>query len=190
MINQALQFTCDTLDQFLRNRFGLDDKTVLLNNLIESNGSIPQANQNKIVISLINIEKETLKAFYSRSQQLKGGSYQDINPSERYNLILLLSSNFDNYNETLRFLNEVIVFFQVNNVLDAAAYSTIPPGLQKLEFEVEKITYHQMQGLWTAMGAKYQPSVIYKMRLVTIQGAQPEGFIQPVSSTANSAAQR
>lgn len=190
MINEALQFTCDTLDQFLKNRFGLTENIVLLNNLIESNGSIPQANQNKVVMSLINIEKETLKPFYQRNVRLPGGSYSELRPSERYNLILLISANFDNYNETLRFLNDVIVFFQANVALDAAVSSGIPLGISKLEFEVEKISYHQMHSLWTAMGAKYQPSIIYKMRLITIQGDLPEGFTADVSSVEQGGTQR
>jgi len=185
MISKALQFTNDVLDQFLRNRFGLDESKVLLNNLIESNGSVPQINQNKVVISLINIEKETLKPFYVRNQKLANGNYSDQNPSERYNLDLLISSNFDDYSETLRFLNAVILFFQIHNTLDAHSFSGIPAGLNKLEFENEKISYHQMQGLWTSMGAKYQPSVIYKMRLVTIQGNETEGFTKAVSKTSN-----
>ena len=189
MINKALQFTSDVLDQFLKNRFALDESKVILNNLIESNGSVPQINQNKIVISLINIEKETAKPFYSRSQKISNGNYSDINPAERFNLDVLISSNFDDYNETLRFLNAAIVFFQVNNVLDASVSSNIPAGLNKLEFEVERITYHQMQSLWTAMGAKYQPSIIYKMRLITIQGGETEGFTAGISGVQNKATQ-
>jgi len=37
---------------FIKNRFNLDESKVLLNTLIEANGNIPQANQNKVVISL------------------------------------------------------------------------------------------------------------------------------------------
>ena len=188
MLNKALQFTNDVLDQFLKNRFGLDESRVVLNNLIESSGAIPQINQNKVVISLINIEKETAKPFYIRNQKLSNGNYADINPSERYNLDLLISSNFDDYSETLKFLNAVILFFQINNALDATSFSSIPDGLSKLEFEIEKITYHQMQSLWTAMGAKYQPSVIYKLRLITLQGNETEGITPAISQTANSAA--
>lgn len=185
MINKALQFTNDVLDQFLRNRFGLDENKVLLNNLIEANGTLPQINQNKVVISLINIEKETIKPFYVRNQKLENGNYAHVNPSERYNLDILISSNFDDYNETLKFLNAVILFFQANAVLDGASFSRIPRGLNKLEFEIEKISYHQMQSLWTAMGAKYQPSVIYKMRLVTLQANEADGYIPAVSKLSN-----
>jgi hypothetical protein len=185
MINKALQFTNDVLDQFLKNRFGLDDSKSLLNTLIEASGSLPQSNQNKVVISLINIEKETTKPYYVRHQKTGNGNFSEISPAERYNLDILISSNFDDYNETLKFLNAVILFFQVNPVLDATSFSTIPPGLAKLDFEIEKITYHQMQSLWTAMGAKYQPSVIYKMRLVTIQGDETTGFTPASSNISN-----
>lgn len=185
MINKALQFTVSALNQFLKNRMGTDESIVVLNNLIEANGSIPQINQNKIVLSLINIEKETAKPFYNRNTKLENGSYIDVTPSEKFNLDILISSNFDDYSETLKFLNTSILFFQINNVLDSNTFSGIPLGLTKLEFDIEKISYRDMQSLWTAMGAKYQPSVIYKMRMITIQGNEAAGFIPAVLKTSS-----
>ena len=72
----------------------MDESKVLLNNLVDSNGSIPQANQNKIVISLINIEKQTNKPFYC-NQKKANGNYTNISLAERYNLDVLINSNFD-----------------------------------------------------------------------------------------------
>lgn len=185
MINKALQFTRDTLDQFLKNRFALDESQVVMNNLIDSNGSIPSINQNKVVISLINVEKETTKPFNIRNHQLSNGNYVNVNPAERFNLDILISSNFDDYSETLKFLNAVILFFQVNTSLTANSSAAIPKGLNKLEFDIEKLTYQEMNSLWSALGAKYQPSVIYKMRLLTIQGFEAEGFVTAVSTMVN-----
>lgn len=185
MINTALQFTANVLDQFLRNRFGLNESVVVLNNVIDSDGSLPKINQNKVVISLINIDRETTRPFNVRNQKLENGNYVETRPPEKYNLDILLSSNFDAYSETLKFLNAMIFFFQANGVLDARTSSNIPGGLNKLEFDIEKITYHQMQSLWTAMGAKYQPSVIYKMRLITISGNETKGFIPAVEKLSN-----
>jgi hypothetical protein len=187
MISKALQFINEILDQFIKSRFGLDESKVILNNLIESNGSVPQINQNKVVISLINIEKETSKPFYVRNSRLDNGNFSDISPAQRFNLDVLVSSHFDDYSETLKFLDAVILFFQVNPSFELSSFSNIPVGLNKLEFDIEKITYHQMQSLWTAMGAKYQPSVIYKMRLLTIQGEETTGFISAISKTSNQA---
>jgi hypothetical protein len=189
MINKALQFTSDTLDQFLKNRFALDETRVIMNNLIDSDGRIPAVNKNKVVISLINVERETTKAFNVRNHQLSNGSYVNINPAERFNLDILVSANFDDYRETLKFLNAVVLFFQINTSLTVNSSSAIPKGLNKLEFDIEKLTYQQMHSLWTAMGAKYQPSVIYKMRLLTIQGFEAEGFADAVYAITNQVTQ-
>ncbi len=183
MIGTTLQFVCDVLDQYIQHQFGLDETKVVLNGLIESGGTVPSGNQNMVVISLINIEKETAKAFYGRYQRQEDGNFSDVNPYERYNLDLLVSANFDNYKETLKFLSAVMAFFQAHPSLDTSSYSSMPAGLPKLEFEIEKINYQDMQGLWTAMGAKYQPSVIYKMRFLTIQAAQVQRYTPAVTQT-------
>lgn len=189
MISKALKFSSEALDQFLRNRMGLDESKVILNNLIESSGSIPLANQNKVVISLINIDKETARPFHIRNVQLNGGNYADVSPSEKYNLDVLISANFDDYSETLKFLDAVLVFFQVNICFDSRSNPGMPEGLNKLEFETEKMSYHQMHSLWTAMGAKYQPSILYKIRLVTVQGNQTSALRTAILQNSNSVQQ-
>lgn len=184
MINKALQFTGEILNQFLKNKFRLDENKVLLNNLVDTTGGVPATNQNKVIISLINIEKETAKPFYNRTIRTDEGSFADVQPSERYNLDILISCHFDNYSETLKFLTAAITFFQAHPFLDVHSAPSIPGGLVKLEYEIEKINYQQMQGLWTAMGARYQPSVIYKMRLVTIQSKDVNRFIPAITATS------
>jgi hypothetical protein len=184
MLMSALQFTTAVLDQYIKNKYQLDESKVILNNIIDSSGAIPLQNQNKIVVSLINIEQETLQPFYIRNQKLDNGNYGDLAPPQRFNLDLLVTSNFDDYAETLKFLNSVIQFFQTNVVLDGSRYGNIPIGLNKLEFEIEKLNYNQMHSLWTAMGAKYQPSVVYKTRLLTIQSNDIDGFTSAINQTS------
>lgn len=77
----------------------------------------------------------------------------------------------------MKFLDTSIQFFQLNELIDATRNAEIPKNLEKLEYEFQKgENYLQMQNLWTALGAKYQPSVIYKIRLVTIVSDEIEGF--------------
>lgn len=185
MIQKALHFTHGILDQFIKNFFGLNESSVVLNNIIDANGSVPHLNQNKIVISLINIERETLKPFYVRNQRLPDGNYADISPTERYNLYVLITSNFDNYNETLKFLNAVILFFQTNPSFDSNQFPSFPIELYKLDFNIEKMNYQEMHSLWTSMGAKFQPSIIYKTRLVSIQSDNVKSFEPEISEVSN-----
>ena len=108
MIAKALQFTTSSLNQFIKNKFGLSDEIVVTNKIIDQNGSVPIENQNKVVISLIHIDQETVKPFYNKPRKIQDGNYENKPLGERYNLYLLISPNFDDYNETLKFLNTSI----------------------------------------------------------------------------------
>jgi len=185
MISKALQFTSDTINQFVKNRYGIDENLVVLNSLLESNGAVPQLNQNKLVLSLINIEKETNKPYYVHSQKNTVDGFSNVSPQERVNLEILVSSNFDNYTEALKLIDTAMLFFQLHLKMDSKTHATFPGDLQKIEFELVKISYHQMHSLWTAMGAKYQPSVVYLLRLINIQGNEPHIFIPAIKGTTN-----
>jgi hypothetical protein len=37
-----------------------------------------------------------------------------------------------------------------------------------------KLSYHQEHSLWGALGAKYMPSVLFKVRLLSFHSAQEE----------------
>ena len=184
MIEQSLLFVKNTLDQFLKNRFDLSDDIVLINNITEADGSIPQSNQNKVVISLINIEQETNQPFYNKVKKLPNGSFVDTTPSDRFNLDLLITSQFDDYKETLKFLNASILFFQGNQSIESSSYSNLPKGINKLSFVLEQLDYTQMHNLWSAMGAKYIPSVVYKMKLIDIQASEISRVTSAVTETS------
>ena len=184
MIEKALQFTAKALNQFVKKKFGLDEDIVLTNSIIDQNGSVPIENQNKIIISLIHVEQDTTKQFYNRNQPLASGNYVNAPLSYRYNLFTLITPNFDNYSESLKFLDASIQFFQINSMIDASKNAQIPTELGKLEYEFQKgENFMQMQNLWTALGAKYQPSVIYKVKLITIVSDEIEGFDAGVTET-------
>lgn len=183
MINEALQFIVQALNQALKNNFHADEDLVVMNNVIQTDGTIPLINQNKIVLSLINIEKETNKPFNTYNRPLMDGNYTSGSPSEYYNLDILFSSNFDDYGESLKMLSAVIAYFQFHTSLTSADLSTIPEGIKKLDLDVEKLVFHQMHSLWTAMGAKYQPSMLYKVRLLNIQSGQIRGTVSAVTQT-------
>lgn len=182
MIEKALQFTGKALNQFVKKKFGIDDDVVIMNPIIDQTGAVPKENQNKIIISLIHVEQENTKQFYNNNQRMDNGNYARVPLSHRYNLFTLITPNFDNYIEALKFLDAAIQFFQINQTVDATKNAEIPPELKRLDYEFQKgENYMQMQNLWQALGAKYQPSVIYKLRLVTIVSDEVTGFDQAVT---------
>lgn len=177
MIYQALSFTSTVLNQFIKNKFGLTDDTVVVNRIIDPNGTIPEKNQNKIVLSLIHVEEETTKQFYNRMQPVADGNYVNKATSNQYNLVTLMTPVFDDYSEGLKFLEATIQFFQINQLMDANQYANLPDGIQKIAYEFQKDENSlETQNLWTTLGAKYQPSVRYKMKMITIASDEIQGF--------------
>ena len=168
MINIALEYVKLSLDQYLINYFDLNSSTVALNSLVDVNGVPLQQNQNKVVITLINLEWETNKKSFG-GQKREQDQYNQINPSLYFNLDVLISANFDDYAEALKFLTATISFFQGKPTISRTNSPDLPDGLSALKFEIENSSYAKAFELWSALGAKYQPSIIYKIRQVTVQ---------------------
>jgi hypothetical protein len=132
------------------------------------------------------LEEETTKPFYNRMEPVTDGSYVKKATSNQYNLFALVTPVFEDYSEGLKFLDATIQFFQINEMIDATKYANIPDGIVKLAYEFQKgENYMQMQNLWTALGAKYQPSVIYKMKMITIASDEIQGFESSVNAIDN-----
>ncbi|WP_442266835.1 DUF4255 domain-containing protein [Tenacibaculum sp. ZS6-P6] len=186
MISKAIQFTVNSLNLYLKNKFGVSENIVIANKIVDQNGGEPIENQNKVLITVVHVEQETVKSFYNKNRKLNDNSFANKPQDERYNVFLLVTPNFEDYNETLKFLSASLQFFQTYPILDANYTSNIPKEINRLEFQFETGDgYQQMHNLWSALGAKYKPSVIYQMRLITIVSDEVKGFETAINTTSN-----
>ena len=163
MLLKTLQFTATILNQHIKNTFSLDRDIVLLNTIKDITSSVQQTNQNKVVLTLINLEPET--TLRANPTQVVGNTSTEIRP-QPYNLHVLICSNFDDYKEALKFLDTVLLFFQTHPLLNSSVFSNMPEGIDKIMFEMESLNYAQMHDIWTAIGANHQLSVVYKIRVM------------------------
>ena len=174
MLNQSLLMVKQKLEQYLTNNFALQESIVVLNQLVEPDGSEPQKNQNKMVITLINLVEEKIKQYNGEHNKSVARSVVKVNPPQHFNMYLLFTANFDDYEEALKFLTATIGYFQANNVLEGMVHNELgeQQTINNLKFEIEDANYHQLHSLWNAMGAKYRPSMMYLVRYITIQRNQ------------------
>ena len=123
----------------------------------------------KIIITLINIEEEnTLKNnFPSRVQN---NVIVKEKPVLFVNLFLLFSAKYTVYDEALKYLGLVISFFQSNNRLTISTLDNT-----EVICNLHNIGFENLNNLWTVLGGKYMPSVIYKVRMLAFQAAPSEG---------------
>ena len=137
------------------------------------------------MITLVNIEKEITGK--SNTGSISGGAMANRSQTMNINLYVLFSAYFNsnNYPEALRFLSFIIAYFQYKNVFTPANTPRLDSGIDKLVFEIASITPEQLNNIWGSIGAKYMPSVIYKMRMLTFDESIIKEF-KPVVSGINS----
>ena len=153
MIHDIIPLIAADLNDFLESRFDTDDDPVIMSNLVNQDGTLSIMEENKVIITLVNIERDgTNQAF--------GGGLSRGDMPVHINLYVLFSAYFTNYAESLKFLSGVIAFFQSNPnyMLDG--------NIVKIELYNPDIK--EISTLWTALGAKYLPSVIYKFRTLNM----------------------
>ncbi|MCP5275673.1 MAG: DUF4255 domain-containing protein [Burkholderiales bacterium] len=180
MINLAVQLLATQLNQHLRRVYDLSEDMVVVSNLLDMDGSISPNINNKLVIYLTNIEKDSVSRrspgaleFGERAVQSSAGLH--------FNLYVMLTANFSgtNYAEALKFLSSTISFFQRNPLFTHQNTPDMDRRIEKLILDIENLSIQDLSNLWSALGGKYMPSILYRIRMVTFDAEEISGR-QPV----------
>ncbi|MDX2286880.1 MAG: DUF4255 domain-containing protein [Bacteroidia bacterium] len=161
MIHEVLPVIIDELNDFFQARFDIAEDKVVLANIVNQDGSVAVEGENRIVVSLINVERDG-------SNQLAGG--MSGSPPVHINLYLMFSAYFENHNyvEALKFLSGVIGFFQGKSMFNHQNTSMFPRDANQVRMEIVNIDFRELSNLWACLGAKYMPSVIYRLRTLNM----------------------
>jgi hypothetical protein len=173
MIDQVLQYIVVEINQYFRIKFGLNENIVVLSGIVNIDGTPALQQDNKIVLTLLNIEQEKIVASHGNYQSV-GDKTSKTNPPVFINLSLLFSGYFpgSNYAEALKFVSAVITFFQSNHSLSREDANSLPAGVDKLVFDLQKFSYQDLSHIWGMLGSKHMPSVGYKLRMLMIDNKQ------------------
>lgn len=175
MIDKALTFISSFLNKEIKLNHGIDDDLVVVSSLINPDGSVTEAIENKIVLSIINLEHETTANSNTTYPTGGNNNFGKKAPPVYINLYLLVAANYNsgNYIEALKILSSVIGIFQSNTYFTKLQNPEMPSQIDKLTFEIFNLPINELSHIWSGIGAKYVPSILYKMRMITIN----EGFI-------------
>lgn len=152
------------------------------------------ASKSPIVLSIVNIEED--KTLKNQSVYIKNTGVTNPTAIDRYRhptQHLIISILFSSYNQDLSKyldgigkLKTVIDYLQQNNsfyykndaseLLDYITFSAKTEAQKtsysKITLESISLSMEQLNQMWSYLGSKYMPSVLYKMRLCTIQAAE------------------
>ncbi len=179
MIAQTLNAIVGQLNAYI----GLVDPEVTLGNisLIDAFQDASAQNLNdRVIASVINIEQEeSLRNLpFRRTVSDPNGLPTGVErqPEVYLNIYLLFGSNKSDYLIALQRIAQVIAFFQRQAVFTPANTPILGVlNVSKLVFDLYSTSFEELNQLWSVMGGKYIPSVVYKMRLAMIQDAPQQG---------------
>lgn len=174
MIDQVLNFLCRQVNNYLHVKLDPppSGEAVALYNVSHLGDGANQPNGNNstpsnVFLTLVNIEENRVTKSHDTVVR-NGTSLSYKNPEIYLNLYLIFSSNLP-YTEALKRLSLVIQFFQHQNVFTPVLYPELADSnVEKLLVELHSMSFEQLNHLWSILGGKYLPSVMYKVRQITI----------------------
>jgi len=170
LLNNALSSTAHRLNEHLLNTFPSPDPWVICCNLSRPDGTPEAGTENKIVATLLGLTPQTTVANYNPTHG-SGDGYTPVQPPLFLNAFILFTANFAGarYLDGLNMLSRTIGFFQANPVFSAQNLPGLDPGIDKLTFEMEHLSFEDQSTVMAAQKALYLPSVAYKLRGMVFQ---------------------
>lgn len=196
MLRTAMEFLSGELKAYIARKdpaMFQNEIAVLVSSLMKTDGTFAigasQGETFRVVMTLVNLEEDRI----AESQQYYGrvnDKIQYFNPPINLNAYVLMSAMADNYLSELRLLSYIVSFFQVNAVFDEERFPHINSKVEpeqpwqrigKLIATLHPMTFEQQNNLWAAIGAKYMPSVLYKLRTITFIDTEPRLETPPIT---------
>ncbi|MFK7771539.1 MAG: DUF4255 domain-containing protein [Saprospiraceae bacterium] len=170
------------LDSFVED--GVDSKRVVIGNIAFHEGekyrpnSVDITTDDKIVITVARVEEESIlknNAHFTRNTPQTTIDYH--NPKVHVNLYILITCNSFLYENAMTYLSRVIRFFQSKNVFTELNTDPILSGINELDrfenfrllMELYSPSFEEANHLWSMMGGKQLPFVMYKLRALDLE---------------------
>lgn len=172
MLHLAIQHVADALATYVQLQTGVPD-AVVASPLVEHGAQGGLAAPGKLVVTLVRIEEDRLSRSVEYHERIEGDRVRRVEPPTRLTAFLLVAATHDDYDEALKAVGHAVAFFQNVRSVDYAEIEGVEDA-GRLVLEMDSPSFEQLNHLWGTVGAKYLPSVLYRMRLLSVHDARPE----------------
>ena len=173
MIDKALQFVAEMLNRALATRHPADDAHVVLGTTATTEPD-PRLGEirDKLVLSLINIERESVAANLAQPYRSEGGGLARARQPLNVNLVVLLAANFPgSYSTGLQMLSSAMSVLQAHPLFTRQGAADLPAPLERITVEWCNLNIETVHNLWSVLGGRYLPSAAYKVRMLVFEDA-------------------
>lgn len=170
MINAAISHLASQLNQQLKANSPLIEDVVVVSSLVELDGGVTPNANNKLVLTLVNIERDTMPFRPATASRGRDERQLQYGAPLYLNLYLMMSANFGagNYTEALKYISMAIGFFQQRPVFDQQNSPGLDRRIEKLALDIENLAISDLNNVWSLLGGRYLPSMFYKVRMITM----------------------
>jgi len=191
MLESAIGLIAAQLNQALRSAFQVSEDLVAVTNLVDANGNTPTVAGNKLVVFVANIERETVVAAQGARAAVGGGDRDVVTQTSaavHLNLMLMFAANFggNQYSEALKFISATVAFFQGRALFDHHNSPDLDPRIERLALEMVSLDLAELSNLWSMLGGKYVPSVLYRMRMISFDSGHITHLVPRVARALGS----
>lgn len=161
MINKVITYYAERLEEFLKDKYPQPEGIVEIAPI----GSNYKENKNKVLVSILNLERETANGFVTNGRN--NGSVQSKGTPILYmNLNFILAAIYDEkrYAESLSALSLTLLFVQA---MPSFKYEGITYTV-----EIVSLNSQEFNNIWTTLGGQYYPSVLCKLRMLTFDASE------------------
>ena len=183
IIKQTLDFLKKRVDTYN----GSTNPVVEISNIATLNDGDEFLNSTSpIVLSIVNIEEDKI----SRNPKLHQWNPVDHpnieklkNPTQHFRVSVLFTAynkvqTNDKYLDGISKLEHVLRCFQEQRVFYLNGSNEVNPLTNdhiKVILDIESLNFNELNQMWSVLGSKYMPSVLYRMRMIPIQNDNREG---------------
>jgi hypothetical protein len=180
MLDVAVNFLAAEFNAYLMRRLGSASLgRVVPGGVVDDKGALA-IETGTVALCLVNIEEERTLREQVPARLFRSGRELLLQPELKLNLTLLFAARMVDYPTTLRALSHVLTFFQSHPAFCAEEHPGLDPRIDRLTMEMLSVTPETLNQLWASIGAKYQPSVLYRARLLSIQDQEPFASGPPI----------
>jgi hypothetical protein len=186
LIRRVLELIRHRLNEYFNVADARAEEWVILANVVDHEGRANAAARDKIVMMLVNIKHETAISTYTAATRSRTTAYQVVPAPIYIDLYVLFFANFydDGYAQGLTMISRTISYFQQNPWFTTENMPDLPPAIDKLTMEISNLDLLEVNYLMGMIGAKYLPSVYYKLRMLPFTSEAIRGVVQPVEGPA------
>lgn len=176
MIDQAVKFLLDRLNKALpRDPEGAAED--LFTYVRTDRDDAVGFKAGAVSVLLVRIEEDTTMRppdGYARvTGEREDRKVQRVEPEIRLNLYVLFVARFpDDYGRALEQLSAVIRYFRSHRVFNQMSDPDLGKDISLLIMELLTPTFAEQNEMWSVLRVAYQPSALYKLKMVVFQDAE------------------